>query len=214
LPKWLLWPIYLTTLLIGLATIAWLFSWPNHSYYAAPVIGSLIVALGWIVASENTIRNSQHDQTIKAILSLKGPENERCWKLILKDLPGANDVLALPDSGLIYSESNRLYDAVDNLLNEFDFIALGARKGVYDRRMLRSALENDFITLYDLAANYISHTQRVEGDGEIWLDFCRLSTSWKKSAERTSTRRRAKFRLAMQLSWCLGYVAGRLSRRT
>jgi hypothetical protein len=66
---WALWTLYGLALAIAVGASCWFISegWPDKGYYAAPIIGSLIFSIGWIVTSENTIRNSQKDQTIKIV---------------------------------------------------------------------------------------------------------------------------------------------------
>jgi hypothetical protein len=55
--------------------------------------------------------------------------------------------LPLPgEPSLNLDKNHQLYKKnVERLLNDFDFIALGAFKGVYDEHMLYSALANDFV---------------------------------------------------------------------
>jgi Domain of unknown function (DUF4760) len=174
----------------------------------------LIVAIGWIVTSENTIRNSQRDQTIKIVTSTNHTHKAE-WAIVYKYLPGADDVLALPGESSNYLDrKHELYAAVDDLLNDFDFVAVGALCGVYDRTMLRNNLEPDFTTLYDLARRYIRYTQESEDDFEIWRPFCRLSENWRKASDRESQRRKRNFSRAVRLSWRLGFLAGSTKRKT
>jgi hypothetical protein len=211
---WALWTLYGLALAIAVGASCWFISegWPDKGYYAAPIIGSLIVSIGWIVTSENTIRNSQKDQTIK-IVTATNHNHKADWGIVYRYLPGADDVLALPGESSVYPDAkHELYTAVDALLNDFDFIAVGALSGVYDRPLLENSLEPDFSTLYGLARRYIRYTQESEDDFEIWRPFCTLSERWYSVAHGRSPRGKRNLNRAVRLSWRLGYLAGSIKR--
>ena len=79
---------------------------------------------------------------------------------------------------LCFPEDHEIYATVDQMLNDFDFVALGVFKGVYDEDMFWSAVANDFVDLYKTARRYIKHTQAAKRDPEIWSDFSKLSVKW------------------------------------
>ena len=120
-----LWPIYgLVLLATGLAIYILYVqeqSQPAHQYWhIAALGGSLILAIGWIVASENTVRNAQRQHAITISLAYeydrKSAERRR---VIRKYLPTGltqlvPDPAAKPEPIPPYSDvAHELYEAID-----------------------------------------------------------------------------------------------------
>ncbi len=201
---------YGVALAIGLSAAGWFISegWPRACYIAAPIIGSLLVAFGWIVTSENFIKHNKRDQVLKNLTDSRG-QNQKRWDLIYGYLPDPSDTLPLPGESTAYPNANHeLYKTVDDLLNDFDFLAFGAEEGVYDERLLRAAMEPDFSLLYSTAERYIKYTQESQHDPEIWAPFCRVTKRWESDSSKTSQRRDRAFERAIRLAWAGGYAAG------
>jgi len=201
---------YGVALAIGLSTAGWFISegWPRACYIAAPIIGSLLVAFGWIVTSENFIKHNKRDQVLKNLTD-SGERNQTRWDLIYRYLPGANDTLPLPGETAAYPNANHeLYKTTDTLLNDYDFLAFGAEEGVYDERLLRAAMQPDFSLLYFTAERYIKHIQDSQNDPEIWAPFCRLTKRWDSDSRKTSQRRDWALKRVIRLAWASGYAAG------
>jgi hypothetical protein len=213
MPKWLLGAIYSTIILTGVIFTVWFVAegWHDHdSARAAPVIGALLVAIGWMVTSENTIQNSARDHTIRVLLDYQSDESVKLWKTIRTFVPRPT-ALKLPGESDGYGEpDHEVFQAVDKQLDAYDFIALGVRFGVYNDSMLESALRPNFFDLYNLAGNYITYTRTLTGDQEVWAEFTSLCLNWRASSPVPGE---SWIRRALRIAWTrLGYGAGFLGR--
>lgn len=168
--------VFALVFLIGFGLEAWRNPSTGAYWHVAALIGSIIIAAGWIVTSENTVRNNARQHTITVILDYdKNPQHDRNWKIIVRYLPGADDVLGPPlTSGL--PEDHELYSAVDAETDYLEFIALGVLNEVFDDVMIKSAFQVDVMTLYQTAKPYIDYTR--EEDVDVWDAFCRLAPEW------------------------------------
>ena len=145
---------------------------------SVPIMAALLVSVGWVTTALLTNWNNQREHTIATISSSKD-ENAKKWDEIRSRLPDDQE-LPLPDQPpLSLDKDDDFYKKVmDQLLNDFDFIALGVFKGVYDESMMYSALANDFIDLYNMTTHYIRYVQIRDKDNEVWVEFERLSRNW------------------------------------
>ena len=181
MPRSAFWGVSGTIVLIGIAFSVWFGQegWPQqHVYLAAPVIGSLLVAVGWIVTSLNTITNNERTHTVQLLAAYqRDKETQGRWKIIEEYLP-AGTILSPAGVGADYPSDHEIYDAVFEQLNECEYIAIGAMKGVYDNAMLKNDLEDRFVDLYRSVEGYIRAAQAEEGEPEIWEWYCKLCRRW------------------------------------
>lgn len=183
-----LWTIYAVTFALGVGTAIWIAgdATAGHLQSAVPILAALLVSIGWMVTALLTNLNNQRGRTIDTITTSKDG-NAACWDIINEYVPSKTQ-LPLPDEPpLNFPDDHALYKTVDKLLNDFDFIALGATKGVYDTDMLYSALVNDFLDLQDTTRNYISQVQTQRNDPEIWIEFCKLCDKWRAEPARLAS---------------------------
>lgn len=155
-------------------------SWKNPTsgafWHVAALVGSIIVAAGWIVTSENTVRNNARQHTIAVILDYdKSERRDRNWITILKYLPGADDVLGPPSVSQLPAD-HEIYKVIDSELDYVEFIALGILSETFDRDMAKSAFHADFITLFQTASPYVDYVRA--DDAEVWEAFCQVCSTW------------------------------------
>ena len=171
MPRIAFWFVCALIIVVGAVASVWFWnegSATNNTWHAAPVIGSLLVAVGWMVTSLNTIRSSELEYTLTLLGRYRvSAESQSRWEII-SDHDPENTVLAPPDGKSDASEDDPVYDAVVGELNESEYIATGALKGVYDNEMLRYDLEPDFLLLYRFAIRYIEFVRVLDGDPEVW----------------------------------------------
>ncbi len=165
--------------LVFLALFA-LEAWRNPSagayWHIAALIGSIIIAAGWIVTSENTVKNNARQHTITVILDYdRNVQHDKNWDVIIRYVPGANDILGAPEEvGL--TPDHELYRAVDRELDFLEFIALGVLNEVLDNPMTKSAFQVDFQILYKTAKPYMDWVR--QDDSEVWEAFYKLAVLW------------------------------------
>jgi hypothetical protein len=158
--------LFALAFLIAFALEAWRYPSSGAYWHIAALIGSIIIAAGWIVTSENTVKNNARQHTITVILDYdRNPQHDKNWAVIIKYLPGADDILGPPTASGI-PDDHALYKAVNGELDYLEFIALGVLSEVFDNDMIKSAFQVDFITLYQTAKPYIDYERQT--DGEIW----------------------------------------------
>ena len=185
MPKWVFWLVCYLIVAAGISASLWFIDegWPDKCYYAAPVLGALLVAVGWMVTSLNTASNNEKEHTLDLIARRRADEkSEKRWELIHQYFPGQDDVLEPRKNKPSYASNDDLYLAVHKELDDGEFIAVGALRSVYDDTMLRNELELQFLKLYKVAELYIPDIQERDKDKEIWICFCKLCRNWSRSA--------------------------------
>lgn len=183
MPKWTFWLVCYLIVAVGATASLWFIDegWPDKCYYAAPVIGALLVAVGWMVTSLNTVANNEKEHTLDLIATRRADEkSDERWKLIRHHFPRVDDVLEPRKNNPSYASDDELYSAVDKELNDGEFIAVGAFRGVYDNAMLRNELELQFFKLQKVAELYISDVRARDKDDEIWICFSKLCADWRR----------------------------------
>jgi hypothetical protein len=148
----------------------------SNYWHIGAVIGALIVAIGWIVSSENTVRNAQRQQAITTSLAyeydVKAAERRNTIRKYLTrpdlTLSTAPNVPAYGDA-----DGRELWDSLDYELNFMDFIAVGVFSEALDGRMIRESFQTQFFHRYYQSKSYIEHVQ-TSGNERIWKDFCKL----------------------------------------
>jgi len=189
---------------IGLTTSVWFMAegQPGHdtnTWHAAAVIGSLLVAVGWMVTSLNNVRSRELEYTLRILANYRvSPESKKRWEII-------NEFLLTGQTlSLEGNKGQPICDAVSGELDDYEFIASGAVQGVYDSKMLRYELRLDFALLYGLAKQYIQDIQVDDEDPEIWEYFCKLCKRWDASRDVDHSERNA------ELFLCAAALAGLL----
>jgi len=207
--KWMRLCIYAALVVVGVGVSVWLaFEGPSpSSWHAAPVIGSLLVAIAWMVTAQHTVQVSMRDHTLGVIRECQRDEAKRRWALIGKYLPHKQAVLELPGESPEYgSPDHEIYRAVEDQLDAFDRIALGAKYGLYDDAMLKSALKTTFRELHDLADRYIKYKQDSENHAEIWRDFSDLREKWSPTDDEAARIDRNDAYTWLFASFLIGFV--------
>lgn len=126
------WLVSFIIILCGIVFAIWFGAegWSKTVYFAAPIIGSLLVATGWIVTSLNTITNNEREHTLR-VLSDYHRDNEikSRWNTIYHYLDNSI-ILKPPGKEADYPSDHEIYDAAFEQLNACEYIAVGAMKGV------------------------------------------------------------------------------------
>jgi hypothetical protein len=183
-----LWTIYAIVLAGSFGSLAWLIGLEQHSknpayWHIAALIGSVVIAIGWIVASENTVRNAQRQHSVSISLAYEyhsGAEERR--KVIREFLPKATSRLdPAKDSSLPqYSDvGHDLFAALDYELNFMDFIASGVSSETLDGGLIRDSFRTQFFFRYYQAEPYIRHIR--SRNANIWKALYDLCEEWEFS---------------------------------
>lgn len=157
-------------------------AWRNPTagayWHVAALVGSIIVAAGWIVTSENTVRNNARQHTIAVLLKHDGEESKTRWKIINDALPGSA-TLGI-DCMLIETKKpwGELYDAVDTELNLYEFVAVGVIKEVFDEPIMRNSYRKDFLDVFHMAEPYIADVTSKDNEGDVWNNYSALCAKW------------------------------------
>lgn len=198
---------------VGLAGVGWTTyeGFPQHNtWHAAALLGSLLVAIGWMVTSSNSIRSTEREQTLRVLSEYNSNETrDERWHVIVAEAP--NDAMLRPPGSATEDRDVPIYGAVYNELNACEYISIGALRHVYDDEMLRYALSPDFLRLYRFAQQYIVYVRREYRDPEVWECFTSLCDKWGSQQAAESRRTSRRFKRALRLAWRLGFVAGRAS---
>jgi hypothetical protein len=207
--RWLFWTICGLIVVVGTgATILFAAEGRPDSYYrAAPILGSLLVAVGWMVTSLNAITNAETEHTLNLISQrAANAESKSRRDKIYKCFPNDDDVLPLPGESREYPKDDEIYDVVFNEINTSEYIALGALRGVYDNQMLRNEVESSFLKLNTLGKRYIPYIRETFNDAEIWEYFTELCDKW--ANERKKHPGLAGLRGSFVLAYRAGYAIG------
>jgi hypothetical protein len=189
---------------IGLAASVWFIveGLPGHdtnTWHAAAVIGSLLVAVGWMVTSLNNIRSRELEYTLRVLAEYRvSPESKKRWGIINEFLKTAQTLSLRSNKG------EPICEAVSGELDDYEFIASGAVQGIYDNKMLRYELRSDFTLLYGLAEQYIQEIQAEDEDPELWESFCKLCRQWLAEQEATTDNSERNVKLFL----CVAVTAG------
>jgi hypothetical protein len=138
-------------------------------------LGSMLIAAGWVVTNEVTIRNSRKQHTINLITTLmtnqkriedkekireKLPRSQRLNRTIL-DYDAENDPLA---------------QAIDRELNFYEFIAIGLATGDLDENIARRMLDGLLTNCVWQVEDYILHWRSK--NKTTWEDVSELYKRW------------------------------------
>ncbi|HZV76378.1 MAG TPA: DUF4760 domain-containing protein [Candidatus Babeliales bacterium] len=157
---------------------------PGGNYWhLAPIIGSVLVALGWIVTTQTMMKTNMRQHTITVMLHYDTANvSQRHRKLIIEYLPSLESLVVPGDRIPTYDdEGSPFYEALDYELNYFDFMASGVFKQVLDEQLLRDSFNSKFLYFYRCARPYIDHVQNTYGNERIWGNFCSLCEKWEKT---------------------------------
>jgi hypothetical protein len=211
--KWL-WPIYAGIIMLAVFAMKWMLPEANQSgnyWHLAALIGSFLVTIGWIVSSENTVRNAQSQHSVKIVLHYNDDKLGQDHRAtILQYLP--NDDMVLRPGGSIPpydSEQNPLYIAVDYELNAFEFISVATLKEVLDEDLIKESFRQQFLFFYKMTKPYIEHTQGKYGKS-VWRYFCKLCNKWERKSWDWSwlSDLIAPTLVVLASLWLLGYAFG------
>jgi len=143
---------------------------------AAPFFGSVLLTVGWIVASEVNVGNSRRQHTISLITQHAfDPKRAENRDTIKKTLP-KYDVKLTSDMVDFDSETADLTKAIDLKLNFYEFLAVGSIRGDLDENLIRTALNGQFKSFYRQTENYIEFWRAK--DRKIWQELAAMYTRW------------------------------------
>lgn len=190
MPRRLLFPIYAVAFFGSIAALIFLaYPWPHYPQSTpavdwhgavAALIGSLIVAIGWIVSSENTVRNAQRQHTITVMLKFEyDAEAQKRHETFRKYLPDPQMRVQPGDAIRDFNDpqAHELLAAVRADLNFMEFIAVGVQCEALDRRMVKKSLRLSFLFTSWRYRPYMDHQQRTR-DADIWKAYRTLAEEW------------------------------------
>ncbi|HEY1722571.1 MAG TPA: DUF4760 domain-containing protein [Magnetospirillaceae bacterium] len=148
-----------------------------HYLEALSFSGAMLVATGWIVTNEVSIRNLRKQHTITLISDfLIRKERIEDKKLIKTKLPKLALITSI--AGLDYGDDNNdLLQAIDRELNFYEFIAVGLKNGDLDGRISYDIVRGLLVGFITQVHPYIDYW-RVK-DPETWEHAVQLADKWK-----------------------------------
>ena len=149
--------------------------------YLAPFLGSVLITIGWIVASENTIKNAQRQQSVSIVLYYNGDKvGQKHRATIVEFLPDPKTILQpggeLPSFG---DEGHPLLRAIDYELNFFEFVAVGVRREVLHEGLIKDSFYTNFLQMRDSCRQYIAYVQGRYGP-TVWVHYSWICDKWGK----------------------------------
>jgi hypothetical protein len=177
--------LYCSAAVIAVGSTVWLGLDANNNkigyWHLAPLIGSIIVAIGWIVTTQTMIKTNMRQHTITVMLHYDSAyANQKLGEVIIEHLPTPDDLVVPGDKIPPYgTETDKFYRALDFELNRFDFMATGINSGVFDEGLIRRTLNSKFLYYYRCARPYIDYVQGTYKNKRIWGAFCAICEKWK-----------------------------------
>ena len=142
-------------------------------WHAAPFLGSMLIAIGWIVTSEANIRSSKRQNTIMLITQhLLDNNRTKNRTTIRKTLP-TYETNFTPQMVSFDDEDHELIKALDIELNFYEFIAAAARRDDLDEKLLKVCLRGMFTHFHKQCSDYIKHWQTKNSDTWSQMDWMR-----------------------------------------
>lgn len=80
-------------------------------------------------------------------------------------------------------ESKKLYRAIWDVLNQYEFIATNVYHSVYDRQVVADLMKSNIIKISSVFSEYIDHVNNdmyKNRNGEIWINIKTLGSEFKK----------------------------------
>ncbi len=155
---------------------------PHQYWHIATLVGSLIIAIGWIVASGNTVRNAQRQHAITISLAYEYDAKSAERRKTIRRYLATGRTQLIPSQGSDppippYSEvAHELYEAVDYELNFMDFIANGVLSETLDNTLIRNGMQSQFFYRYYQAKPYVQAVRRQ--NRRIWSSFVEICDEW------------------------------------
>lgn len=204
-PSWLLGLFFCVAAGVFFSMLSWRLFYPDYLFvgkkFPKMTPGNWLVAIsilaavtGWIVAAYITLRNSIKQHTINTLLQSRLSATYMQYASIINSeyfARGASpDPVSLDEIWAVVDKDgqHKVYEAVNYVLNYFEFLAAGIRHGDLDRSMLAHTLRGNVIRLYEKLTPYIEST-RGERVGDVverpsqFEHVTWLYSEWKAEAE-------------------------------
>lgn len=174
--------VYLGVGTIALAALAFdAYDITSHGYpewQLTTFLGSIIIALGWVVTNEISLNNSRKQHTISLLTNLMNNERRIQDKAVINAIlpPYGSPITA---SMADYEKSTDPFiQAIDRELNFYEFIAVGLDSGDLDPIISKRFLEVLVPNFVEQMTDYIEFWQKK--DARIWKYVIELSKAWSK----------------------------------
>lgn len=139
-------------------------------------LGSIIIALGWVVSNEISLNNSRKQHTISLLTNLMNNERRIQDKAIINaKLPPYGPPIKA-DIADYEKSTDPFIQAIDRELNFYEFIAVGLDSGDLDPIISKRFLEVLVPDFVEQMTDYIQFWQRK--DPRIWKYVIELSRTW------------------------------------
>lgn len=86
-------------------------------------------------------------------------------------------------------DGHKVDTAITELLNGFEYMAVGVYLNIFDRHVIRALYCGNFCKIYANFKLYIEHFNKEmypERDGRIWINFAKLAQEFMKENEKTA----------------------------
>ena len=162
--------------------IATLASWRD----AAPIIGTMIAGTSALVAlivfnytRRVNRRRATLDMVLKTFMDDAGRERYKKFKTLMerdRNPADALDILAFADPASPVTDDREILRAQ---INEYELIALGIRRNLFDERMYKLWFQNQFMRDFESLAEFIALVR--EKRPSVFCEYVWLYTRWKKA---------------------------------
>lgn len=141
----------------------------------------MLITIGWIVASENTIKNAQRQQSVSIVLYYNGDKLGQTHRAtIVKYLPDPRTVLRpVGDLPSFQDEQHPLLRAIDYELNFFEFVAVGVRREVLHEPLIKDSFYSNFLQMRASCERYMEYVRGKYGP-TVWVHYSWICAKWEK----------------------------------
>ena len=148
----------------------------GQMWHAAPFLGSILIAVGWVVTSEVNIKSSQRQHTIVLITQHLLDPNRALNRATIKTVLPTHDTKFTPQMVPFDNETHEVIKALDVELNFYEFIAAGARRYDLDEKLLKQCLRGMFCNFHEQCKDYIAYWRNKSPT--IWCEITWLRRRW------------------------------------
>ncbi|WP_374393180.1 DUF4760 domain-containing protein [Sphingopyxis sp.] len=153
---------------------------------AAPATGAIIALLSALVAlgvfhytRKVNRRRATLDMVLKTFMDDSGRERYNKFKTLMhrhKDCDDAFDIMAFADPDSPITEERQILRAQ---INEYELIALGIRRSLFDEKIYKLWFQNQFVRDFESLEDFISKVR--EKRPSVFCEYVWLYNRWKKA---------------------------------
>lgn len=133
--------------------------------------------------SADVIFNSKNDDVLRAgirtIRNLNNDPNVEIARFAYIVQPASSAVdQGVSNGGISQNYSVQDADAINYVLNYYEYVAVGIKRGIYDELILKDSSYTTFVHMYEFCKPYIDSVRRLNQRYTTWCEFECLAKKW------------------------------------